>query len=398
MKKIYLALLLLAGCHYAPDSSEPVMTSIQIQDRNGLTETISIPERLSTYEKTDFLSSQPYKKVLRVFKRDGKNTAKVTTYHPNGFPFQYLEVQDMRAFGTYREWHSNGQLKIEATVIGGTADVIPGAQQDWLFDDISQVWDDQGRLLAKIPYQNGELEGKALYFHPNGTVEKELLYHQNELDGESLEFFADGGMKAKTFYQKGQLIEGEFFSPKGQSVSSIKQGSGFQSIYRNTLLDQMIEYRNGRPEGAVKHFSPTGELVASYSIKNGKKQGEELHYFTKQEREEESALLKLSIPWEGDSISGIVKTWYANGTLQSQREFARNKKTGSSLGWYRDGSLMYVEEYEEDRLVKGQYFKKNQKEAVSTISNGNGYATLFDDQGIFLRKIQYVKGKPLENE
>lgn len=396
MKKLFLCLLILAGCHHAPDPSEPLLLSIQIQDRNGLTETISIPERLATYDEVDFLNPQPYKKVLRIFKRDGKNAAKITTYHPNGLPWQYLEIQDMRAFGAYREWHPNGQLRIEATVIGGTADVVPGAQQDWLFDGLSQVWDDEGRLLAKIPYEKGILEGKAFYYYSNGQLEKELLYHQNELDGESLEFFANGSVKAKTSYQKDLLIEGDYFSLAGEEISHVKQGAGLQSIYEGNVLDRMVEFLNGRPEGAVKVFSPSGEWIALYTTKNGKKQGEELRYFTTQEKEGDLLIPKLSIPWEEDSISGIVKTWYSNGKLQSQKEFARNKKTGASLAWYRDGSLMLLEEYEEDSLLKGQYFKKNQKEPVSTVSNGNGTVTLYDEQGIFLQKIPYAKGKPVE--
>ena len=40
----------------------------------------------------------------------------------------------MRASGIYREWFPTGQLKIEAYVIGGSADVGVGAQSDWLFD------------------------------------------------------------------------------------------------------------------------------------------------------------------------------------------------------------------------------------------------------------------------
>ena len=59
---------------------------------------------------------------------------------------------------------------------------------------------------------------------------------------------------------------------------------------------------------------------------------------------------------------------------------------------------MYMEEYEEDKIVSGHYYKKNQKEPISNISNGNGNATLYDEQGIFLRKVQYVKGKAIDPE
>ena len=172
MKNYLLALALLSttACyHSAPQ--EQIM-AIQIQDRNGLTETINASDRLEVYQNVDFLASQPYKKVLRIYRKEGKNHSKISTYHPNGMPWQYLEAQEMRAYGAYREWFQNGQLKIEATVIGGTADVVLGAQQDWLFEGLSQVWDEKGNLTAQIPYAKGALEGTSLYFYPDGKNKK----------------------------------------------------------------------------------------------------------------------------------------------------------------------------------------------------------------------------------
>ncbi|MBX9744903.1 MAG: hypothetical protein K2X08_06820, partial [Chlamydiales bacterium] len=106
MKYFLIASLLLCSCQ----KPQPVndLVGIQIQDRNGLSETISIPEKLETYGKIDFLSSQPFKKVIRVYKKEGKNHSIITTYHPNGIVWQYLECQDMRASGLYQEWFSTG--------------------------------------------------------------------------------------------------------------------------------------------------------------------------------------------------------------------------------------------------------------------------------------------------
>jgi hypothetical protein len=92
MKKSFLALLiLLAGC--ASDSARkesPDMVSLQIVDRNGFSETISVKDRLSKYDNTDFLTSQPYQKVVRIYKGGGKTSSIVTSYHSNGLPWQYL--------------------------------------------------------------------------------------------------------------------------------------------------------------------------------------------------------------------------------------------------------------------------------------------------------------------
>ncbi len=117
MKKItaLFLILILTGCVSKTAQNSDLVT-IQTLDRNGFSETVSAKERLGKYEKTDFLTSQPYQKVVRVYGKSsqGKTSSKVTTYHSNGQPWQYLEVENGRAHGKFLEWHPNGQLKIEA--------------------------------------------------------------------------------------------------------------------------------------------------------------------------------------------------------------------------------------------------------------------------------------------
>lgn len=424
MKNRLLVLILLCAtaCHYAPPQEQIV--AIQIQDRNGLTETINASDRLEVYQQVDFLSSQPYKKVLRVYKKEGKSHSKITTYHPNGMPWQYLEAQEMRAYGTYREWFSNGQLKIEATVIGGTADVAMGSQQDWLFEGLSKVWDERGNVLAYIPYEKGALEGTSLYFYPTGQKQKVVPFSKNVLQGELCEYFPNETLFARTNYKDGVkngssigyfsngvlaweedysdglLRTGHYYNQSGASFSEVTNGGGFQAQFENDKLAYLIETRHGRPDGRWQKYTPQGELISVSHIKHNQKEGEEIHYYLSTERASEgkNPLPKLSIPWHDNMIHGTVQTWYDNGQLESQREFCRNKKMGPALSWYRDGSLMVLEEYEEDRLMKGHYYKKSQKDPVSSIINGTGIATLYDADGIFLRKVSYVKGKAVDPE
>lgn len=421
MKYVFLLLLVIvAGCNRTTNDS---LVVIQIQDRNGLTETISNPDRLSQYEAVDFLSTQPFKKVLRSYKREGKNHSLITTYHPNGIIAQYLEAEEMRAHGAYREWFPNGQLKIEATVVGGTADVSPGTQRDWLFEGISQVWDEQGRPVAQISYQKGMLEGPSVYFYPTGAIERELHFAKNELEGEAVEFSIDGQLKSKVRYKKGLkegaclaffdnskdamieeytaglLRKGTYYNPQGDLISEVDNGGGFQAFYEGEGLT-VVEFRMGKPNGSVKKFTANGELHRSFTLKNGKKHGEEIEFYLSSELDQpkDKPVPKLSLNWGENAIHGFVKTWYTNGTQQSEREYCRNQKQGSALAWYRDGTLMMLEEYEADRLVKGQYFKINGKEPVSTVLNGNGLAYLYDETGSFIRKVTYAKGKPVDIE
>jgi antitoxin component YwqK of YwqJK toxin-antitoxin module len=92
-----------------------------------------------------------------------------------------------------------------------------------------------------------------------------------------------------------------------------------------------------------------------------------------------------------------VRTWYLNGKIESQREIHGNKKQGVSLAWFKNGDLMLHEEYENELLVKGSYYKSGDKQAVSKVDAGKGLATLYTSDGIFLKKVSYEKGKPLPN-
>jgi len=109
----------------------------------------------------------------------------------------------------------------------------------------------------------------------------------------------------------------------------------------------------------------------------------------------EKPIPKLFINWENDQLQGQIKTWYPSGQVESQRELHNNKKQGTSFAWYKNGDLMLTEEYENDLLVKGAYYKKGDKKAVSKIDSGKGVAYLHTPEGIFLKKINYEKGKPL---
>ena len=106
----------------------------------------------------------------------------------------------------------------------------------------------------------------------------------------------------------------------------------------------------------------------------------------------------MIISWSEGKIHGPVKTWYNNAQMQSQREFCQNKKMGPALSWYKDGSLMLVEEYDQDKLQKGQYYKKNALDSISSITNGSGIATLYDENGIFIRKVTYTRGEAVDPE
>src|SRR5579872_5078103 len=163
---ILLLLLLLAGCAARSSHDPNSLVSVQTTDKNGFSETISQKDRLNSYQKIDFLSPQTYQKVLRVYGKndEGKNQSKITSYHPNGHIWQYLEIFDGRAQGVYREWFPSGKLKMELQVIEGSGDIHQVAQATWVFHGKNVIWDEAGQVEAEIFYEKGALQGTSLYY------------------------------------------------------------------------------------------------------------------------------------------------------------------------------------------------------------------------------------------
>lgn len=414
---LILALLNSCGTR-APQDNSSMVTSMQIIDRNGFAETISNKDRLFQYKNVDFLKSQPYQKVLRVFGRNtqGQITSKITSYHDNGQLWQYLETIDGRAHGLYREWFPNGQLKIESYLIEGVADIHDLAQASWVFDGMSRVFTDRGDLVAEIHYEKGVLHTPSRYFHVNGTLQKIIPYQHGLIEGDIQIYDESGNLLEQISYSAGQkhgsahcswatkspqyletydadlLLEASYHEADGRLVAQIHHGTGQQALFKNGVLYSLIEYKNGIPEGLVSLFDPDGSLHSTYVIQNGKKEGEEWEYYPSKEQDKPQP--KLCVHWHDDKLQGIIKTWYFNGVLESQREINGNKKQGLCFAWYKNGDLMLMEEYENDLLVKGSYFKKGDKNCVSKIESGKGCATLYTGDGIFLRKVAYEKGNP----
>jgi antitoxin component YwqK of YwqJK toxin-antitoxin module len=412
---ISLISLIFSGCSNKTNTNE--LTCLQIIDRNGLSETISSKEELSKYKNYDFKKNQPFQKVLRIYDTNDSKSY-LTSYHPNGQLYKYLEIKDSRAFGKYMEYYPNGNLKVIATIIGGPSDFE--ASDQWIFDGICNFFSENQVILSKFNYSKGSLEGDSIYFHPNSKIKKVIPYKNNLINGEVIEYKEDETLLSKTTYKNGiknnnstgywdkdnivyledyidgKLFSAQYFSKSRVKVASIKNGEGQKAVFKNNKLSALLEYKNGYQNGLIQNFNENDELVSECFINNNEKEGIETIYYLKNElplnTKNKSKIPRMQIFWDNSTIHGLVKTWYKNNQLESQKEYSRNKKNGLHTAFYENGSVMFIEEYENDLLIKASYFKKDQTNAISDIINGNGVATIFDKNGIFLKKINYKDG------
>lgn len=413
----WIACLLLFCVSFPCEAKEKKkhhLTSITLVDRNGFSETISLQERLETFERVNFLTPQPYQKVMRVYSRDplGNIPSFITTYYDNGQIKEYLEVKNSRAHGLYQEWFLTGQVKLYACVIGGKADVDPTAQASWLFDGPSCAYNEEGVLVAKVYYKKGELDGISSYYFADGQLKMSVPYHKGKLEGELTQYYPNGNLQRNALFQKGlpdgfsktywpqgalaatewfdqgRLVQGEYFNDQNDVVDRVEEGCGKKWVLQQGRLHTIQEVSDGVPYGKVWLYNEKGVIEATYYLKDQKKHGVETLFYPNEKP-------KLTIDWYDEKIQGVVKTWYPTGQQESVREFAQNKKQGHATAWYKNGDLMLIEEYDNDKLVRGQYFKKGEKSPLSSVNQGRGIVTLFDKEGLFSQKISYENGEPV---
>lgn len=409
MKYLWILSLILVGCaqHVA---YKPALSSVNLVDQNGMTQTIGSKERLKSFSGVDFQKPQPYQKVLRVYtpQPDGGIPATLTSYYQSGQIKQDLSILSGRACGPYKEWYENGALRIEAFLLGGSPQLGPAAEQTWIFDGPCRAYNDQGKVLGVMTYEKGSLTGEALYYSDAGTLLKKIYYAKGLPEGVAEYYYPSGTLKqkigftkglphgemtlfdetgllmAKECYQMGRLIEATY-PGRAVGLAGVSGGKGFrlQEKPEGYVLEEITW---GELIGEVKEYQE-GRLVHSYFQNKGVKNGRE-YFWNKR------GIAYIEIPYKEGQIQGEVITRYEQGELQSQREMSNNQKNGALRAWYLDGQLMLVEEYANDVLQSGSYYKKGSGLPVSRVLEGNGTATLFDAGGLLEKKISYKDGQP----
>lgn len=409
-KILLLATIFLTSCSHR---AHPPLTKVHLTHANGLTQTITAKDRLKFYTQESNLSQQPYTKVIRLY---GPQESKrvLTSYHPNGQLFQRLECENNQAKGEYLEWSPQGQVRVKAHLIGGPPEVDEKAQASWIFHGFNQAFDAEGKLIAEFYYENGLLEKEGKTFHscgpihetfsyekgllhgpyverdPSGSLQKKIEYDKGLLHGAAFSYWSPGVLFSEELFSKGQLLQAFYFSPQGHLLSKIADGDGTRIFFKEEKLYR-IEYQKGIENGKVEVFTPKGDILLSsfYQI-DGVKTKEEVLYDPNTQKP------KLKIEWQNGEIQGKITTWYATGELESQREMTGNKKQGFYSAYYPEGDLMLLEEYDQDKLVRGQYFKKGVPSCVSEVNRGFGEAFLFSPEGLLKKRILYEEGSPLE--
>jgi hypothetical protein len=134
-----------------------------------------------------------------------------------------------------KEFHGNGMLKTEVSVVGD------------LREGLTKNYDRQGRLLSQVRYVHNQKEGTAINFYAEtGKINSTLEYRDGIKHGDEKWFYESGSVYRVSPYVNGVI-------------------NGLQKLYyENGRPMAEIPYQNGLPGRGLKEYNADGSLVTGY--------------------------------------------------------------------------------------------------------------------------------------
>lgn len=174
--------------------------------------------------------------------------------------------------------------------------------------------DAQQRPVFTWHFDQGVLEGKATWWHPNGQARREVTYRAGLLDGPVTEWNADGKETSQETYREGRGSGShiDWYSP-GQ-----KRYEGYSELAGEVTRDSFDWTELRWSQSVVHEFDAEqrcGRWTAWYP--NGQK--------------------KVQGGYQDGEAEGHFTWWYENGQKMAEGEYQAGQKHGGWRWWHSNG-------------------------------------------------------------
>jgi len=191
------------------------------------------------------------------------------------------------------------------------------------------------------------------------------------------------------------------------SKKSGKFHGKFTSWYKNGNIKSISTYKNGKSidtsfsyyeSGKIESISPytgvnivlfeNGDTSGIGNLKKGKHIGEYKSWWKK------GTPKNITRYSSSGEKHGLCESWFENGNRKDSVVYD-NGVSVSSRYYYKTGKIRYTEKYRGDLIIQGVYYDPKGK-IVSKVKNGNGVATIFDEDGSNQDKYNLKAGKRVD--
>lgn len=256
----------------------------------------------------------------------GQRDGEWTRHGPGGQPIERSNWLKGKRQGASVLYHSNCQVAAR------------GAWKDGKRDGPWTFWAMDGKKTREGSFEADLETGVWVSYHPELTAKHlEGPYVRGRAEGEFTEYLPSGARWRTVKFQGGHRADpepascaergGEWivdFEGRREGCQVELQEDGAWRFYDGAgKLRSRVEYQEGRREGLVEEFHPTGELLRRAQHRGGIPDG--VHEW----RAVDGALIGRSVLIDG---SGHWRAWHANGRLSEEAQYER----GCIAGVYRE--------------------------------------------------------------
>lgn len=160
----------------------------------------------------------------------------------------------------------------------------------------------------------------------------------DSFSGEHCRYHLDGSLKSRSFYlQKGE----------GEGISLLHGPSIYYST-KGKILSKTWYYE-GKREGKVHSYYPTGDLYSCLCFREGLAHGRHEYYY-------KDGHVKTAMEYVNGRLEGKCLLYHRNSCLSRQISYSQGKKQGVEEGWHPNGNRFFLKYYDMNRVCKEKYW------------------------------------------
>jgi len=266
-------------------------------------------------------------------------------FYPDGSIKSERNYRDDLLHGYYKEYDDRGRLLVTLLYDNGK---MTGTEIDNSAEiEIKNRYDDSGKLIYSGPFKEEVPVGIHREYNADGTIKNARIYNDNGVlvsegivdsdgnrNGPWKDVSADGVLVAEgSYYDNRRSGEWKFYNADGK-------------------LEQAGSYYNGRIDGTWRWYYPGGELLREEDYYQGKRDGNYTEYsrageiiaqgaYAEGERNGEWKITTGDNTEEGEYFLGLRngewRSYYNDGKLRFRGSYKQGNPDGRHLYYYENG-------------------------------------------------------------
>lgn len=229
---------------------------------------------------------------------------------------------------------------------------------DWLLNGDYQRIAENGAIVGKGSYVDDKLQGKMFIYDNDGKLLQDLYFNNGEFD------------KLNTVYHNNGQISGLY------NYENQKRHGNWSEYSKSGTLNYSQDFKNGLAEGKKFNLNKNEAFTAELNYEKGKLQGIATEKWLNGNN-------KVTALYTDSLLNGEEKTWHTNGQLRSVGYFKNSKYVGKYTSYHPTGKLESEYEYDENGELTGSSKMYNSSGTLMSLHENytagklNGFEKLF---------------------